>query len=321
MSQFIRDGAQKHKSRLIKATKDFAKDLGAYTIDPSSKGVFGSKAKITCGGVTINSDDLDVEFEVKFDDDLEPNEAEVTVYNLSDNTINKFGQSALKYKNTISIEAGFNDDIGLIFKGYVKKLGTTYSGADKVTTISCFDEVVRNDTIEETYTNKSASEILRDLINRTGTPVRLINTRRDHQYDGDQKVDGTLTANIKHYSEVCGVSTYVRNGVIYSQYIKDGENISFTVSEETGMIGSPSPYEEEYTYEEYKDTINGYDIEMLLNHRIAAGVIFNVKSMFANGKYRVRSGSHSFSIDECVTKVKVIDQCATEVIPQDDENE
>lgn len=302
MSQLIKKGETKHKSRLIKATQDFSKQLEAYEIDPKTKGVWGSQAKIICGGVTIKSDELDVEFDVEFDDDMEANEASITVYNLSDNTINQ-----LKYHSQISIEAGFTGDTGVVFVGYIDKVSTTYSGADKITTLRCFDDIANKQITEITYAaGTKASYILKDLLNRTGTPIGVFKMRRDWTYKDEQKISGSLTENIRTYSEVCGVSTYVRGGKIISRYIKEGDNINFTISEETGMIGSPSSYEEEITAEDYKETVKGWECDLLLQHRMAAGAICNLKSLVANGQYRVKSGSHTFNIDECVTKVKLM---------------
>lgn len=303
MSQFIRDGETKHKSRLIKATKDFTRLLESYEIPPQNKGVFGSKAKVICKDVTVNSDDLDLDFDVIFDDDMEANECNITIYNLSDNTINQ-----LKYHYPVSVEAGFDKDTGVIFKGYIDKVTTKHEGADKVTTIRCYDDITNKTITELTFAKgTTASYILRNLISMTGTPVAEIKMRRDHVYEDEQKVDGSLSDNIKQYSDVCGVSTYVCNGKIYSRHIKTGDDISFTISEETGMIGSPSPYEEEMTAEDFKETINGYDIEMLLQHRIHAGAICNVNSIVTKGTYRVRSGEHHYShTGDCTTSIKVM---------------
>ena len=300
MSRFIKNGEQKHKSRLITAMQDMSAQMSAA--DPASKGVFGSKSKIKCGGVTISSDTLDVEFDVKFDDDMESNEAEITIYNLSDNTINN-----LKYNAAISIEAGFDDDVGVIFSGFIDKVTTSHDGADKKTTIRCFDDI-SNKTIEETTyaANTTASYILNDLLKKTGTPIAVFSSRRDWTYEDEQKVSGSLTENIKKYSEVCGVSTFVKNGKIYSRYLKEGDATGFTISEDTGMIGSPSPFEEELSAEDYKETVSGYEVECLLQHRFAAGAIVDLKSQYANGQYRIQSGQHTFSISEAVSKVKLI---------------
>lgn len=299
MSQFVRNNEQKHKSRLVKAIKQLSQNMDS--VDPADKGVYGSKAKIICGGVTVSSDTLDVEFNVKFDDDMESNEAEVTIYNLSDNTINN-----LKYHSQISIEAGFDDDTGVIFSGYVDKVSTTYDGADKITTIRCFDDIANKQITERTYAaNTTASYILKDLLNETGTPIAVFNMRRDWTYEDEQKVDGSLTENIKKYSEVCGVSTYVNNGKIYSRYIKESDGLNFTLSEDTGLIGSPSAFEEEITAEDYEETVNGYECECLLQHRFSAGGRITLKSLVANGEYRICSGEHTFNIDEAVSKIKV----------------
>ena len=97
------------QSMLVKATKDWSEDLKKFSIEP--KGVFGSTATVKCGNVTIKSDNLDIEFTVPFDDDMEANEAEIIVYNLSAATINN-----LKIKSGISIEAGYKNDTGVIFR-------------------------------------------------------------------------------------------------------------------------------------------------------------------------------------------------------------
>lgn len=77
---------QSHDSKLTSAlVKAFETWKEPYDIRPD--GVFGSIAIVRTGQVTINSETLDLEFTVPFDDDLEPNEAEIIVYNLSDNTI------------------------------------------------------------------------------------------------------------------------------------------------------------------------------------------------------------------------------------------
>ena len=301
MSKFIKDGETKHKSRLIKATEDLSKKLESYEIDPKTKGVWGSQAKVICGNVTIKSDELDLEFDVEFDDNVEVNEANITVYNLSDNTINK-----LKYHSQISIEAGFTGDTGVIFKGYIDKVKTTYEGSDKITTIRCYDDISNKTITETTYSEGTkASYILNDLLNKTGIPIAAFNMRRDWTYEDEQKVDGDLMSNIRKYSEVCGVSTFVRNGKLYSRYIKEADDLNFTLSEETGLIGSPTSFEEEITAEDYKETVNGWECECLLQHRFAAGCSVNLKSLAANGKYRIMSGSHSFNQDEAISKIKI----------------
>lgn len=298
--KFIKSTKSRSHSRLIKATKGWSEELKGYSLEP--EGVFGSVAVVRCGDVTIKSSELDIEFEVPFDDDMEANEAEITVYNLSKSTISK-----LKRKSGISIEAGYNDDTGVIFNGFIDKVTTKYSGADKVTTIKCLDDI-KNKTVSNLSfaKNTKASYILKTLIEKTGIPVAVFKARRDHTYTSEQTVDGDLMENIKKYAQVCGISVYVNKGKIYARHMKKGDSIDFTVQASTGMIGYPEEYEEEVTAEDFKETVKGYNITMLLQHRMTTGAIIKLSSEIAsNGKYRVQSGTHTFSQSECTTQIKV----------------
>lgn len=284
--------ASSKASALIKAM-----DSWKEPFDIRPEGVFGSVAIIRTGGVTLNSDTLDIEFTVPFDDDMEPNEAEIIVYNLSDNTIEQIKKGA-----EISVEAGYKGDTGVLFKGYISKVKTTYEDADKVTTIYAMDDIKDHAIESQSFAAGSkASTILKALIDKTGIPVAVFKPRRDHTYKDAQTVDGDLMQNISKYAEVCGISVYVSKGEIYARYIKEGDNLNFEVSVDTGMIGSPWPYEEEIVAEDFTDVVNGYEVEMILQHRMKAGAIVKLTSKRANGTYRVCSGEHRFSIYEAIT--------------------
>lgn len=293
-------GRNIHASRLVTAMEGWTKPLESYSIKPD--GVFGSVAIVKCGNVTINSKELDVEYNVPFDDDMEANEAEIVVYNLSKNTI-----SQLKKGAKLTIESGYDKDTGVIFDGLIDRVNSKREGADKVTTIICFDDVKTKDIQSLSFAKGTkASYILKTLLNKTGLPIAVFKIRRDHTYKDETTVDGDLMQNIKKYSEVCGISTYINKGKIYSRYIKDGDNINFTVQESTGMIGSPEEFEEEQTAEDFTETVTGYRVEMLLQHRMTTAAIINLKSAFVNGQFRVRSGTHIFNESEAVTEIEVI---------------
>lgn len=311
-SRFIKDGSTNARSRLIKAVTKGIESLESYEIKP--QGVFGSEAKIICGAATINSNELDFEFTVDFDDDMSPNEAEITIYNLSDNTKNQF-----KKGSKISIEAGYKGDTGVIFTGYITNVKTKNEDADRVTTIKCLDDVKDHTISEITYNaGTAASTILNDLLKKTGTPIKVFQPYRDWTYTDEEKVDGDLMESIKKYSEVCGVSTYVSNGYIYSRRLSEGDNLNFTLSEDTGLIGTPEEFEEEKSLimqeadaekgtskVDYSTTIHGYDCECLLQHRFSAGGIVTLKSLNANGTYRICSGTHRFNPDESISEIKI----------------
>ena len=295
-------GDNKHRSRLV-TSMQLLDSIGDEYIKPS--GVWGAVAVIKCGDVTIKSEELDFEFEIPFDDDLESNEGEIIVYNLSSDTIKQ-----LKKNASISIEAGYQGDTGVIFNGTITKVSTKRQEADRVTTIRVVCGIPAQEVEEKTYiAGTSASSILIDLLAMVkDLTLEKREIRRDYTYDNDVKVSGSLVSAIRQYSEVCGVSTFASNGKLYCYYLKDTKENGeyFNVSEDTGMIDSPMPYEEEVKVEDFSEVVEGFEIDMLLQHRISAGSIIKLDSEQYDGTYIVKSGTHTFNENECITHIKVV---------------
>lgn len=297
-------------SRMVKVLQGWSENVNAAKETP--KGLFGHTAIIECNGVKINSADLDVEFKVPFDDDTEANEAEIKVYNLSKTTV-----SAFAFDKKITLTAGYGSDTGVIFSGFVSKVSTRYGGVDKITTINAIDSMeLKERKIESISYSKGvkASYILKDLINKINLPLAVFEIRKEHIYKDAVTVDGELMSNIKKYAEVCGVSAYILKSKIYVRHIKNGDNISFTVCDDTGLINSPEEFTEEEKSEEdeadngknEKKTITGYKFKMLLQHRLTTAAVIKLKSRDINGTYRVRKGCHSFNGTDFITEAEVI---------------
>ena len=309
----LSDYSTKHTSRLIKSFKAID-NLEDFSKKP--EGVWGSISTIKCNDVTIKSSELDFEFNVPFDDNLESDEGEVIVYNLSDNTIKQLGKSAEKKGNKISIEAGYEGDSGVIFDGYVTTIVTRREGADKVTRIRIIDgfttstdELIESGKLEESYDGERAQDVLRAMVEAEGSPIAKFKVSSDYEYENSVSISGDLESEIKRQSEICGVSTFKSKGKIYCCKLSDvSSDITFNVSEDTGMIGSPSPFEETVTVGDKKETIKGFEIEMLLQHRAAVGAIVNLTSEQYKGKYYIKSGTHRFNSLECTTKIKVVEK-------------
>jgi len=298
-------------SRMVKTLRGRSDNVNPVRDMP--KGVFGHTAIVECNGAKINSNDLDIEFKVPFDDDTEANEAEIKIYNLSKTTISAF---ALDKK--ITLTAGYGNDTGVIFSGFISKVTTKYSGADKITTVNAIDSMeLKERKIDSISYSKGtkASYILKDLIKKINLPLAVFETRKDHTYKDAVTVDGELMSNIKKYAEICGVSAYILKSQIYVRYIKNGDNINFTVCEETGLIDSPEEFTEEEKSEteegnnkkdEEKVTVTGYKFKTLLRHQLTTAAVIKLKSREINGTYRVRKGSHSFNGTDFITEVEVI---------------
>lgn len=324
----ISENENSHRSRLIKSFQSI-ENLEDYKINP--EGTWGSTATIniyyvedTRSGIsfnlghniTFNSNELDFEFNIPFDDDLEANEGEIIIYNLSNSTISKL-QNVIKTrdrnskKEKVTITAGYEGDTGVVFEGYMTKIITTHEGADRVTTIKIVNDIEAKETLELTETGL-ASTILEKLINilvgKTNLTKAKIKIARDHIYNDSVSIDETLEAAIKRFSEVCGVSTIISKGSIYCCKLNEIDHTSvFEVSEDTGMIGSPQPFTEEVLVEDETYTIEGFEIDMLLQHRMSTGSVINLKSRDYKGTYYVQSGEHIFNESETITHIKVVE--------------
>lgn len=319
MSRQVIEKTQSKASRLITAIDTALTQYEKTELPKNAQ--FGFKAIIQTPYVILengNPDNdfkgFDFEFDVPFDDDTVANEAEFVVYNLSNSTINKF-----KVGNTIRLTAGYGNDTGIIFEGYISKVKTDNEGVERITTIYALDDVKYTPQMmnEKTYgKGTKASTILRDLLGRLNLPIEVFKTNRDFTYDSETKIDGSIVESIKEYSEVCGVSTYIYKQRIYCRPIMDGDNLHFNISANTGMIGSPEPFEEEKNNEKYTDKVYGFNITMILQHRLTTAGIVKVNSINHSGEYRVISGTHSYDGLSATTEFKCIEKIDTTIEKQ-----
>lgn len=302
---FIMDSREHgRRSAVIEAFRRLDGEISLETEGADPSGLYGHTVLIQTGDVTIRNEELDCEFEIPFDDDTEADEAEILVYNLSDTTIQN-----IKTGERITVTAGYGSDTGIIFSGYISKPKTYYSGVDRVTEIHAIDSQEKKERELKSISyakGTPASGILQDLVGMTGLPVAVFAPKRDHVYKDKATVEGGLMENIRKYAKVCGVSAYICKGQIYVRPIVDGDGLDFTLSADTGLL-ELSEFEEESTTEDFTDTVHGYEITMLLQHRVTTASLIKVNSKNVSGSYRVREGSHTYDGTSFLTKVKAVE--------------
>lgn len=288
-------------SQIPEVSNMFNKLIDIMEIKPN--GLYGQEVVLKSGDITIKNSNLDIEFDISFDDDTEANESEVIIYNLTTTTLNK-----LKKGQKVTLEAGYSGDTGIILSGYISKKVTKWEGVDKKTTLYIIDNnQLKEKKIKSISFKKGskASYILKTLVDKVGLPVVVFKIKRDYTYKDKTTVDGGIMENIKKYAKTCGVSAYICKGKIYVRSLKDGDNIKFTVKPETGLL-SIEEFEEEEEIEKYKDVTKGLNISMLLQHRITTASIIQVQSKNFKGTYRVRSGKHTYDGMNFLTEIEVI---------------
>lgn len=293
--------------------------------------LYGRIIKVTIdapgGHLTFTNDDLEVRFEVNFDDDAKPNISTVQVYNLTNQTINK-----IQKNQNITVVAGYKSDYGVLTEGKITSVITKYSGVDKVTTIT-FKEGTdysgikvtpdvadpaekyyvkkkvngktvkvakyRKQTMQITFKNGvKASQIIKRLTSILGIKLATFSLPKDKVYKSGYKVTGLIENNLETVVKDCGASMYWRRGKMVIRSIEIGNDEKFTLSEETGLIEPPEPFED--------DDQKGYTVRCLLQHRITTASIIQIKSSTANGTFRAKSGKHYYDGNDFLTEFEVI---------------
>lgn len=144
-------------------------------------GQYGRTIKVQTGDVTIVNSQLDIEFNIPFDDDTEANEAEILIYNLSDNTIKNIKSNA-----KIVVTAGYKKDTGVIFSGFISAKKTYYNDCDKITKIYALDDMNLKEKDIESITfaaGTKASKILKYLCQKVKLPLAEFTVKRDYTYN------------------------------------------------------------------------------------------------------------------------------------------
>jgi len=279
------------------------KPSGGESINTKVSGLYRQHVIMEFENVVIDSDMLDCEFDIPFDNNTEANESELTIYNLSYNTTNQ-----LKKGGRVTVKAGYGDDLGVILTGKISDKQVVNEDTDRVVTIKVIDGAGLSECeTEVSYcAGSTAQSILKDLCGRLGFPIATFQPVRDYTFDKDINIDGSLMDSIEKYAGICGVSAYMCKGMIYVQPLSARNLDHFSLSVETGLL-SAEEYEDEQKNGEFEDAIHGWELEMLLNHRIQTGTRIDLDSNRASGSYYVQEGSHTYDGTNMITRVIAVE--------------
>lgn len=261
--------------------------------------LFNRQAILIINSKQYNSDDLDFEFNIPFSTENEPDVSEITIYNLSQNTI-----SNIKKGTKISLLAGYSDDVGMILSGEVASFNTVFENVDKKTTlkIGSFINSWKDKKINKTYAKGiTAKEIMTDLISNFGVVIADMNIVKNVTYKRGKTVSGRLKDVVKKLCSETESKFYIDKDRAYIRNYDKGTNTSFLLSSKTGLVSSPQPMQ---ITENGKKSKDGFKISCLLNHNIFPDSIIQVDSKNIKGSFRVVKGTHT---SDFITTMEVVD--------------
>ena len=236
--------------------------------------------EVNIGDRVYNNKDIDIDFMYSFDDDMDNNTAEISLWNIDESIAGE-----LFVGSTVVISAGYKGDVGVVLIGEVGDFETVYHDVDTELKLYVFDGVdLWNTRINKTYEGIAARYIIEDVLNIAQVRIGKIDITNNIDYDS-VVLAGTLETVLLQITEDTGSKFFIKNarGYFVDEDYKD--DLIVFLDRTSGLLNSPS-----------RITIDddvGWKITCLLEHRISVYSHIRIESKTANGDFIVQKGSHS----------------------------
>lgn len=209
--------------------------------------LFGRKHRVTIDTIEINK--LDVEFDIVKTTSKEPNTLEMRIYNLNPE---HRAQLAQLYQPIITVEAGYEEDIGQIFKGKVTQIRSSKEGPDWVTEVNTGDG---EDELATARINKTfnAGTPFSTVIKKVAAEMKVgIGNAALKALEGDlsgaaNEVSNALTVSGRASTELDGLlrsanlEWSVQDQELQLMTLNDMlEGLPVRLAKDSGLIGSPT---------------------------------------------------------------------------------
>lgn len=252
----------------------------------------------------IGENALEIEFDVSFNDKKEPDVSTVTIYNLSDDTINDIKKDGYLYLNVGYKALGNKANI---LTGEIEDIETTWQGLDKMTKITVGDgsKSWRKAELNKTYANGTkASVIMTDLVNIMGYEIVEINPKNDITYKLGKTIKGSASKSLTQLVKDTESKMFINKNRIVIRDQKKGYTTGFVLNADTGLVGLPtlnknesgdknSDVAKEKDKKKNKKTKKTWKVTCLLNPKIETDSVIKIESKVLNGTFRVISGKHT----------------------------
>lgn len=265
---------------------------------------FLRSAMLQIGPLKYNMDDgFYFDFEVPFYDSDQLVTASFTVNNLSATS-----RAGIQKNQVVILNAGYEDDVGVLFVGQVASCRHVQQGVEwvtKITATAALDQWL-NTQINKTYAeNCKAEDIVRDLLNIFGLEIGVFQLVENVTYPRGRVCSGKLKDILTEIVvNECKSRLLIRTNQIIINNPADGVNKGYLLTPETGLLFTS--VDSDVTTVESAQT-KGADAEKkaaeqktwkrtcLLNYRMGPGDIVQIQSRDLNGMFQIVSGTHKGS--------------------------
>lgn len=256
------------------------------------------------GPFKYSLDELAFEFRVPFEDTEQLMVSEIKIYNLSAAT-----RSSIKKNQPVIINAGYENDIGVIFVGKVSEMSSVHKGLEWITTIKATEAMGEwlYKKVSKTYkAGIDAMSILKDMLNIFGMEVSRIELAVNKKYPRGKVCNGPVRNILKSIvTSDCKSILIIRHSQIIIRDPTKGANLGVLLSPGTGLLMTNNeetdktniiaPQDTKKTAEQRSVEAKRFSRDSLLNYRIGPGDVIRIKDKSLNGNFVVKKGEHQGS--------------------------
>lgn len=248
-------------------------------------------------------DELSFAFKVKFEDSSQLCTAEVKVYNLSKNTHNNINEG-----DAVIINAGYEDDMGVLFVGKVNTCSSERKNQEWITSILAtvaIDEWLSK-TVNKTYKkNISAKDMLDDLLNLFGLEIGAQELAENKIYPGGKICKGKLKDVLYEIVEKdCKSRLLIRSGQLFIMDPAKSINYGYLLTPATGLLYEDKKQNsrqitthtnQNSSKEAMREDGNTISKKSLLNYHLGPADEVMIIDSETKGRYKIIRGEHSGS--------------------------
>lgn len=265
---------------------------------------FLRSATIQVGPLRYDMDDgFYFEFEVPFYDSDQLVTATFTINNLSATS-----RAGIQKSQVVILNAGYQDDMGVLFVGQVASVSHKQNGVDwqtKITATAALDQWIQTQVNKTYMAGATAQDIVRDLLNIFGLEIGIFELVEKVGYPRGRICSGKLKDVLTDIVvNECKSRLLIRNNQIIINNPADGVTKGYLLTPDSGLLMSSDDSDTTATAsqqtagasaEEKKAAEKTWKRQCLLNYRLAPGDLVQIQSKDLNGKYIIVSGKHKGS--------------------------
>ena len=275
--------------------------------ETKAQGVLVTTEPLESDTASVNNNVLNIEFSItkSYKADAK-NTARITIYNLSNESIDKIVKD-----NKVILKAGYEfDGIRPIFLGQVENVSSEVHGEVVKTIINCIDgyTTIREGFTAETFSPTTTVEtILRTIITQDlGFANPRMNNGKLGPNTGLAKIYQGGSAKVGDSAEIVSricsdnfLTWNIRDGEVFVYPVDGSTGIEVPlISVESGMLGTPRrSLDNSNKAKDSKDLKDIVKVKVLLQGVYNVGDLVKVESLFTNGLYRISKLTHKGSYD------------------------